>query len=410
LYQVYESIHRAWEPWRAAALEFGQRGVLASPAWSLPYFNNGLVAGARLFERLTRRYEKPEFGLDWTIVDGAECGVVQEVALRKPFCDFVHFRRDVAGDDPRVLIISPMSGHFASLLRGTVEALLPEHDVYVTDWANARDVPVATGSFDFDDYVDYIVDFLRLLGPGAHILGVCQGAVPALVATSLMSADGDEARPASMVLMAGPIDGRVNPTAVNDFATAHTIEWFERNMIDVVPAGYAGAGRRVYPGFVQLGAFMSMNASTHFLAHLRYFEDVAQGEDQQAQTHERFYDEYFSVMDITAEFYLQTVERVFQRFDLARGTLLHRGRLVDPGAVTKTALMTVEGERDDISGVGQTFAAHKLCLNLPSGMRAHHLQSHAGHYGVFSGRHWRQEIMPLARDFIRRHDRAYPTM
>jgi poly(3-hydroxybutyrate) depolymerase len=407
LYQYFETLHQTWAPWRASALALQKQSpALYANPYLPPAVANTMLAGNRLFERLTRRYEKPAMGLDWTIVDGAETAVTEETVLSKQFCSLVHFRRAVAGADPRVLIVSPMSGHFASLLRGTVEALLPEHDIYVTDWANARDVPLSSGSFDLDDYIDYMLEFLRFLGPNTHVLGVCQGAVPGLAATSLLAAEGSAAQPASVVLMAGPIDGRVNPTAVNDFATSHGIDWFERNMVDLVPQGHAGAGRRVYPGFLQLGSFMSMNIASHVGAHLRYVEDLIEGEAAAVDVHERFYDEYFSVMDLTAEFYVQTVESVFQRFDLARGEMTHRGRPVEPAAVSRTALMTIEGERDDISGIGQTFAAQALCSNLGSGMRTHHLQAHAGHYGVFSGRHWRQEIMPRVRDFIRSHDQG----
>lgn len=364
-------------------------------------------AGAELFERTTRRWERPAWGLDHTFIGDRKVKVQTATVWNRPFCTLTHFERETEGPaDPRVLLVAPLSGHFATLLRGTVEALLPEHDVYVTEWVNARDVPVADGTFDLDDYIEYVMEMLRLLGPDVHVVAVCQPVVPVLSAVSLLAAADDPAQPRTMTLMAGPLDTRQNPTAVNDFSTSHPLEWFEQQMISAVPAYYAGAGRSVYPGFVQLTAFMSMNADRHWLAHQGLFDDVVAGNLESADRHRQFYDEYFSVMDMTAEYYLQTVDRVFQRHALARGEFVWRGERVDPSVIKRTALFTVEGERDDITGIGQTRVAHELCTGLPADMRGHHEQPGVGHYGVFSGTHWRNETMPRMREFIRTHDRA----
>jgi poly(3-hydroxybutyrate) depolymerase len=281
--------------------------------------------------------------------------------------------------------------------------MLPDHDVYITDWTDARDVPAVRGRFDLDDYIDYIVSFLEHLGPDAHVVAVCQPSVPVMAAVSLMAADDHPCQPASMTLMGGPIDTRVNPTAVNTYAESRPIEWFRSSVINVVPMSYPGAGRLVYAGFMQLTGFMSMNMDRHFGAHVKLFEHLVTGDGDSAEAHRRFYDEYLSVMDMTAEFYLQTVETVFQRHDLPRGEMMHRGRRVDPGAIRKTALLTIEGELDDISATGQTQAAHRLCANLPKARKKHHLQEKVGHYGIFNGRRWREHIYPVVRDFIRKH-------
>lgn len=404
LYALRESFYDAWAPARrATAALLDMQG--AAPGGHDSEFARSLRTGVELFDRMTRRWEKPEFGLHETIIDGEPVPVVVESVLDRPFVSLLRFRREAPRRDPRVLLLPPLSGHFATLTRGTIESLLPHHDVYVADWANARDVPLAGGSFDLDDYVDHVAELLAAVGPGAHVIGICQAAVPALAAVALMSAGGDRHAPSTLTLMAGPIDGRQHPTAVNDFATSHTYEWFERTMIDRVPTPYAGAGRAVYPGFVQLGAFMSMNLDRHVSSYLQFAEDLVAGNEPSAQAHRGFYDEYLAVMDLTAEFYLQTVRSVFQDFDLARGTMVSRGRAVEPAAITRTALMTVEGGRDDITGRGQTEAAQLLCSGLTPDMRRHHVQPDVGHFGVFSGRHWRNEIMPGVADFIRTFDR-----
>jgi poly(3-hydroxybutyrate) depolymerase len=404
LYQLYEMWHASMAPWRLMGAAVRQSVDGYGAAFGAPKAaSQDLSAGWQVFERLTRRYEKPAFGLPTTVIDGAKTVVREEIQRSLPFCNLLHFRRDSARHDPRLLLIAPMSGHFATLARGTVEALLPGYDVYVTDWKNARDVPADQGCFDLDSYIDYVIDFLRELGPETHVLAVCQAAVPALAAVALMSAEDKGTAPRSMTLMAGPIEPRSNPTAVNRFATAWPLEWFRQGTIAEVPARYAGASRRVYPGFLQLGSFMAMHPDNHITSHVRYLEDLAKSDERATQSHERFYDEYFSVMDLTAEFYLQTVDSVFQKFELARGTMVSRGRPVRPAAITGTALMTIEGERDDISGLGQTRAAQDLCSSLPADMRAHYVQPDTGHFGVFSGHHWRNEVLPRLSAFIEAH-------
>jgi poly(3-hydroxybutyrate) depolymerase len=404
-YHAYEYAHMFASPLRLAAK--GLRHALQSP-WNpmgatLPARH--LAAGCEVFEKLTRRYGKPEFGISSTRIHGLTVPVREEVVLSKSFCDLLHFDRDVtvAGrrHDPKVLLVAPMSGHYATLLRGTVQAMVPEHDLYITDWKDARDVPVAFGGFDLDDFIDYLVEFVRFLGPDTHVIAVCQPSVPALVATAVMAALDDPCQPASLTLMGGPIDTRRNPTVVNELARKRPIEWFERNVISYVPFPNAGFTRRVYPGFVQLTGFMTMNLERHTTAHLELFHNLVKGDCDSVQEHQRFYDEYLAVMDLTAEFYLQTVSTVFQRHDLPDGRMLHRGLPVDCAAIRKTAVMTVEGERDDICGLGQTEAAHDFCPNVPAEERYHYVQEGVGHYGVFNGRRWRTEIQPRIREMIR---------
>jgi len=401
LYQLYDWNRLALTPFRYAAT--ASQEILSNPALPFAYTRAGRswAAALELFERTTRHYKKPEFGLDRTLIDGDEVPVAETVALEKPFCRLLRFERFAERDDPKVLIVAPLSGHFATLLRGTVEAMLPAHDVYITDWADAAQVPLVDGSFDLDDYIDYVVEFLHHLGPGAHVVAVCQPSVPVLGAVSLMSADKDPCAPRTMTLMGGPIDTRANMTAVNDFAEGHSIEWFEHSVISRVPLRFPGAMRRVYPGFMQLTGFMVMNIDRHVGAHWKLFEHLVVGDGDSADAHRRFYDEYMSVMDLPAEFYLQTVETVFQNHDLPEGRWISRGRAIDPGAIEKTALLTVEGELDDISAVGQTAAAHELCRNLPDKLQHHHLQKKVGHYGIFNGRRWREQIQPVVAKFIR---------
>ncbi len=404
-YHAYEYAHMFASPLRLAAR--GLRHAIQSP-WNpmgatLPARH--LAAGCEVFEKLTRRYAKPEFGISSTKIHGLPVPVREEVVLSKTFCDLLHFDRDekVVGKryDPKVLLVAPMSGHYATLLRGTVQAMIPEHSLYITDWKDARDVPLAFGRFDLDDFVDYLVEFIRFLGPDTHVIAVCQPSVPALVATAVMAALDDPCQPASLTLMGGPIDTRRNPTVVNDLARQRPIDWFERNVISYVPFPNAGFMRRVYPGFVQLTGFMTMNLERHTTAHMELFRNLVKGDCDSVQEHKRFYDEYLAVMDLTAEFYLQTVETVFQRHDLPDGRMLHRGVPVDCSAIRRTTLMTVEGERDDICGLGQTEAAHDLCPNVPDGERYHYVQEGVGHYGVFNGRRWRTEIQPRIREMIR---------
>jgi poly(3-hydroxybutyrate) depolymerase len=322
------------------------------------------------------------------------------VVARTPFGDLVRFRKVGDPPQPRVLLVAPLSGHFATLLRGTVQTLLPDNDVYITDWRNAREAPVAEGVFGFDEYVAHVIAFLETIGPGAHLISVCQPCAHALAAVALMAEDDHPATPRSLTLMAGPVDTRINPTAVNQLATNHPIAWFEKELISTVPPRFAGAGRRVYPGYVQLTAFMLMNLGRHVEAHVDMYTMLATGRRDEAETSKTFYDEYFAVLDLTAEFYLETVSRVFQEHLLPKGELVWRGRKVDPGAIRKTALLTVEGERDDICSVGQTVAAHDLCTGVFANRKRHHLQPGVGHYGVFSGRKWSTQIYPLVRNMI----------
>ena len=394
-------------PFRFAA-EASQM-FLSHPSNPISYTPAGraLSASLELIEAGTRHYQKPAFGLTSTKIDGKTVPVHEEIVGRLPFCQLKRFVR--AGDEngemghPRLLIVAPMSGHYATLLRDTVKAMLPDHDVYITDWRNASRVPLREGNFDLDDYVDYLMDFLGLVGPGCHALAVCQPSVPLLAAVSLLSAAGDPRLPTTMTLMGGPIDTRINPTTPNDLAQNHTLEWFERTVIQRVPAPSPGFMRRVYPGFLQLSGFMTMNLDRHVGAHMRLYHNLLKGDGDSADQHRAFYDEYLAVMDLSAEYYLQTIKRVFQEHQLAVGTYHYRDELVDPGAITKCALMTVEGSKDDISGVGQTRAAHGLCSALPDTMREHYEQPDVGHYGVFNGRRWRQEIAPRIKAFITRH-------
>jgi poly(3-hydroxybutyrate) depolymerase len=403
LYYAYELQRQLAKPVRFWANAVEQ--VYSSPynPWAETWFGKSMAASAEIVSRLTQNYSKPAFGLATTEVDGKAVAVNEEILLRKPFCQLLHFHRDTPRKDPKVLLVAPMSGHFATLLRGTVEALLPEHDVHVTDWTNAREVPLSEGNFDLDDYVDYVIEFCRYLGPDVHVIAVCQPSVPVLGAASLMAQARDPRQPRSLTLMGGPIDTRISPTVPNDLATRNSMMWFRQNVIETVPLNHPGAMRRVYPGFLQLTSFISMNLDRHVNAHMRQFEYLIRGDDDHAEAHRTFYDEYLAVMDLTAEFYLQTIEVVFKEHRLPRGTWMSRGRKVDPSAI-ETALMTVEGELDDISGLGQTRAAHALTPNIPGARHVHWEQPRVGHYGIFNGRKWREQIMPRVRDFIRAND------
>lgn len=405
LYHTYEITHAAMSPLRmqSDALRHAFRSGI-NP-WSYTPAGKVLAAGCDLFESVTRRYGKPEWNIEEVTCAQGTVKVREEIALSTPFCDLTHFVRGGASlhgsNDPKVLVVAPMSGHYATLLRGTVRAMLPEHDVYVTDWRDARLVPLSAGTFDLNDFIDHVIRFLRHLGPDTHVIAVCQPSVPVLAATAVMAEDGDHCQPASITLMGGPIDTRRSPTAVNDHATSKSVRWFKRNVITRVPYPHAGAFRRVYPGFVQLSGFLAMNLDRHVEAHLDYFTHLVEGDCDSAESHEAFYQEYLSVMDLPAEFFLQTVRTVFQDHDLPEGRLTHRGRKVDCSRITRTALMTVEGEKDDICGLGQTEAAQDLCPNVLGVDRYHHVQPGVGHYGVFNGTRWRTEIQPRIRDMIR---------
>ena len=412
LYALSEYAYHVGSPFRIAARSMRD-------FWSSPYnpvsdtpLGRTLYAGADLYANVTRRYGKPEWGIDKTEVNGHAVAVTLETVWQSPWVKLLHFSRRAsdlrrAGHrtiDPAVLIVAPLSGHYATLLRGTVEAFLPDHDVYITDWQNAREVPVMEGRFDFYDYVDHIRDMLRALGPNTHVVAVCQPGPPVLAAAALMAEDGESARPSSLSFLGSPIDARLSPTVTNRLAEERPFAWFKSNMIYTVPAPFPGALRRVYPGFVQLYSFMSMNAQRHKDAHRAYFDHLVEGDGDQAAKHREFYDEYLSVLDLTEEFYLQTIDIVFQNYLLPRGLLTHRGRPVRPEAITDIGLMTVEGELDDISGVGQTQAAHGLCTGIPQERRVLLVQPKVGHYGVFNGRRYRDEIYPKLRAFIAAND------
>ncbi len=410
LYSLYELQHALLTPARIGA-EI-TRALYTNPHNPLSKTSAGrtVAAGAEVFERVTRRFGKPIFGLDTTTIDGEPVEVTEEIVFSKPFCNLLHFKRDTDRDDPRVLIVAPMSGHFATLLRGTVEALLPHHDVYITDWMDARLVPMSAGRFNLDDYVAHLIEFLEKLGPGTHMIAVCQPAVPVFAATCLMETFKNPNKPLTITLMGGPIDTRVSKTAVTELAETRPISWFEQSVINRVPFYYSGAHRRVYPGFIQLSGFMSMNLDRHVGSHLTFYKHLIQGDGLPAESHRKFYNEYLAVMDIPAEFYLQTVQTVFQRHDLPKNTMVwtdpatEKPHKVDAGAVTETALLTIEGELDDISAHGQTTAAHYLLKNLPADRQYHHFQLDVGHYGIFNGKRWREQIMPRIRHFIRQFD------
>ena len=350
---------------------------------------------------------KPPFDLATTIVDGVSIAVSEEIVLRKPFGQLKRFNRAVAGrNDPRVLIVAPMSGHYATLLRGTVERLLPDHEVYITDWRDAKQVPVSEGLFDLNDYVDYIIEFAQTVGAGAHMLAVCQPAVPAYAAVAYMSGQNDPATPLTLTMMGGPVDTRKAPTSVDDLATQRPFAWFEQNVIARVPNGYPGVGRKVYPGFLQLAGFMSMNLANHMKSHWEMYKHLIAGDDDSADATKAFYEEYRSTCDMTAEFYLQTIDVVFQRQSIAKGEFVHRGVLIDPAAIDRTALLAIEGERDDISGLGQTKAALDLATGLGDDKKQYYMAEGAGHYGIFNGSKWRDLIAPVVEKFIRAHDPA----
>lgn len=408
-YIAYELAHAFITPLRF--MSTAARMSLVNP-WnplSIAPFSKSTAAALEVFEELTKRYGKPEFGIKETKVGGAVVPVREEFVWQKPFCNLVHFVRDgihvPARKDPRVLVVAPMSGHYATLLRGTVNAMLPEHDVYITDWRDARVVPLADGNFDLDDYVDYVISMIEFLGPDTHVIGVCQPAVPVLAAASIMASRDSDIQPASLTLMGGPIDTRRNPTAVNKHAVTKPLSWFENNVMSFVPFPHAGFMRRVYPGFIQLGGFMSMNYERHQTAFRELFENLVAGDCDSVQQHRTFYDEYLAVMDLPAEFFLQTVRVVFQEHALPEGKMMHRAELVDPSKIKRTALLTIEGEKDDICGIGQTEAAHLLCTNIPVEDKFHYMQPGVGHYGVFNGTRFRTEIQPRIRDFIRSVER-----
>src|SRR5580704_1159889 len=400
LYQAYQAHSDIMVPVRAWAGLAVSNMVPALNGFSNSTVIRNLTAAYELIARAGLTHHRPPFDIPSVTVGNREVEVIEEQALVTPFGTLLHFKKDINLAQPRVLLVAPLSGHFSTLLRGTVRTMLPEHDVYITDWHNVRDVAPAHGRFGLDEYIEHVIRFLEAIGPGAHVLAVCQPCVQVLAAAALMAQAGNAARPSSMTLMAGPIDARVNPTKVNELANSKPIAWFERNLIATVPVRYPGAFRRVYPGFVQLAAFMSMNIERHLKAHRELYDLLARGEHEKAQVTKAFYDEYFAVLDLPAEFYLETVQLIFQEHALAAGKLTWRGERVEPRAIKRTMLLTVEGERDDICAVGQTAAAHQLCSGLRPYLKRHHMQAGVGHYGVFSGNRWTNQIYPLVRNVI----------
>jgi polyhydroxyalkanoate depolymerase len=377
-------------------------GLQALSPWTKGDANvplRNLTAAYKLIAQAGLTHARPAYGIDTVRIGNRDVAVTEETLAATPFGTLLHFRKELEVAQPRVLVVAPLSGHFATLLRGLVRTMLRDHDVCITDWHNARDIGTRHGRFGFEDYIAHLIEWLEQMGPGTHLVAVCQPCVQVLAAAAVMAEARSSAQPRSMTLMAGPVNVRINPTKVNELATSKPIKWLERNLIAEVPARFPGAGRRVYPGFVQLAAFMSMNIGRHRKAHLELYEALANADSTKAAT-KAFYDEYFAVLDLTAEFYLETVSIVFQEALLAHGRLTYRGRRVDPGAIRRTALLTVEGERDDICGIGQTAAAHHLCKGLRPYMKRHHLQTDAGHYGVFSGKRWEHQIYPIVRNTI----------
>lgn len=412
MYWLYEFGHAALNPSRVAA--DATKFFFKNPANPLSHtlYGKSMAAAAELFERSTRRYKKPVWDIPSALVEGERVPVAAVPVWERPFCRLLHFQRlmphALRRPQPKVLLVAPMSGHFATLLRGTVEAFLPNHEVYITDWTDARMVPVSAGAFDLDTYIDYVIAMLHALGGDVHVVGVCQPSVPVLAAVSLMEADKDPNVPNSMMLMGGPIDTRRNPTGVNKLAQERGLAWFRNNVITRVPFPNPGFMRDVYPGFLQLHGFVSMNLDRHLDAHYNLFQHLVKGDGDSAQKHREFYDEYLAVMDLTAEFYLQTVDTVFIKHALPKGEMTHRGRAIDPSQITRVALMTIEGENDDISGLGQTEAAHDLCVNIPAEKKVRYMQPNVGHYGVFNGSRFRAEIAPRMSDFMLSNGRAKP--
>ena len=407
LYSLFEAQHAALAPMRLMAeLSRGWFGHPFSP-FTLSPLAKEITASSDLFLRVTNRYEKPKWGLDTTTVNGREVPVEEEVTLHKPFCRLIHFKRAASSkDDRKILVVAPLSGHHSTLLRDTVRTMLPDNDVYVTDWVDARMVPMSAGPFHLDDYVDYVREFVRLLSPNLNVVSVCQPTVPVLAAMSLMAEDKEPDLPRTMIMMGGPIDARKSPTAVNNLATKRPFSWFEQTLIQRVPMKYPGYSRRVYPGFLQHLGFVAMNPDRHMDAHWDYYNQLVANDGDSADAHRRFYDEYNAVLDMPAEYYLDTIRRVFQEFQLPQGRMFVREQWVRPEKITKAALFTIEGEHDDISGNGQTEAAHGLCTGVPASKREHFLVPDVGHYGIFSGRRYREIIYPRMRAFMDKHAKS----
>ena len=407
IYQLWQTQQDLQFPFRMFAESAGRvlnslEPVVAAMPLAAPFIRRTSAALEMVAQSRTT-HSRPAYDFTTVRVGNRDVEVTEEAVLETPSGTLLHFAKDSSVQQPRVLVVAPMSGHFSTLLRGTVEVLLPDHDVYITDWTNARDVPVSAGTFGFDEFTEHVIRFLEELGPGSHVLAVCQPAPATLAAVAVMSEERNRATPATMTLMAGPVDTRVSPTKVNELAQSKPIDWFKKNLIGTVPGRYAGAGRRVYPGAIQLQAFMAMNVQRHIRAHRNQFANIVAGNAEAQAAHRRFYDEYFAVMDLPAEYFIETVERIFQKHDLPEGRLTYHGRPVRPEAIRRTALLAVEGERDDICAIGQTMAALDLCPNIPLSNRFYHLQTGVGHYGVFSGKRWANEVYPKVRTLIEAH-------
>ncbi|WP_040302061.1 polyhydroxyalkanoate depolymerase [Afipia clevelandensis] len=399
MYQTYQNTMDMTAPWRSGAATALSYLKMFPGGFSDKVFGR-VAAALELVSRSSLTYKRPDYDIKPVAVGNREWPVIEEVPFATPFGSLLHFRKEGAPEQPKLLLVAPMSGHFATLLRGTVQTLLQDHDVYITDWHNPRDIPLDQGKFGLDEYTEHLITFMDQLGPKSHMVAVCQPSVSALAACAIMSEDNHSARPASLTLMAGPIDTRIQPTKVNEFATSKPLQWFEDNLINYVPMQCKGAFRKVYPGFIQVTAFMSMNLERHVKSHTDLLEHLAKGEVEKADTIKTFYDEYFAVMDLPADFYIDTIRDVFQEHLLPKGQLTYKGRTVNPGSIKKMGLMTVEGEKDDICSIGQTLAAQDLCTGVRAYRKVHHMQAGVGHYGVFSGRKWNSEIYPLLRDFI----------
>ena len=406
LYSLHEMHYAAISPLHffASASKIFHRHPLSPLSYT--DYGRHMAAAAEVFERVTHRYGKPEFGIRHTKTDGKQIDIIEEVVESKPFCDLIHFRKkNFDKAQPKLLIVAPMSGHHATLLRGTVIDLLPELDVYITDWKDAREVPLSEDDFFLEDYIAYTIEFTRALGRNVHLLAVCQPSVPVMIAASVMNENKDPLAPRSMTLIGGPIDTRVNPTKVNELAGNKPLQWFKSNVITRVPMNYPGFMRRVYPGFLQLSGFMQLNLDRHINAHKDLYKHLVVGDGESAAAHKKFYDEYLSVCDLPAEFYLDCIEQVFQKHLLPKGEFMYKGKKVKPENITQTALLTLEGELDDISGVGQTEAAQKICSSLPANMRRHHMQKGVGHYGIFNGRKFREHVVPIIVQFLNDHNK-----
>jgi polyhydroxyalkanoate depolymerase len=400
IYQTYQTLDDVKQPLlQSAGFVSDLFGTPAGSYAGTPWLRN-IIAANEIIRRGGLTHKRPSFGIDSVTVGNRTVAITEEPVRKTPFATLLHFKKDEALDQPPVLLIAPMSGHFATLLRDTARTLLAEHDVYITDWHNARDIPLTAGCFALDEFIDHLIDFIAAIGPRCHVIAICQPSVPALAAAAIMAEDDHPAQPRSLTLMAGPIDTRVNPTKVNEFATTHPLEWFRTSMIGFVPMRYGGAFRAVYPGFVQLLAFMGLNVDRHMKAFQDLYDNLVKGEYEKAEATRKFYDEYFAVMDLPAEFFLETIKTVFQEHHLPRGIMRRRGRRVDPAAIRRTFLLTIEGERDDICAVGQTLAAQELCRGLRAYRKQHHIQVGVGHYGVFSGKRWVTQTYPVVRDVI----------